>query len=325
MWQIRGGGIYISQKASNPIIVNSILWDNIPNEVEFSKDPKSKSLVVTYSNVEGGEDDVETGVTGKLYWLEGNIAADPIFVNPDDSDFRLISGSSCIDAAIENTTIIYENGRIDVPPMPFLGLAPDMGACESHDVLPVELTQFSAKLLNDYVRLEWSTVSERNNYGFEIQKSDRKKGFHKIGFLKGAGTTIETQSYEFKDSKIEIGTYSYRLKQIDLDGTTLFSSPVEIQVKPPQQFQLYPNYPNPFNSNTIIRFDIPARDHISISIYNAVGQKIKTLLDEEKAAGCYEIRWDGRDELGKSISSGVYFLTLKTTTFACANKLILLR
>ncbi len=99
----------------------------------------------------------------------------------------------------------------------------------------------------------------------------------------------------------------------------------------PKVFELYQNYPNPFNVSTMVRYSIPDRDierrpyHITLKIYNILGQEVRTLVDQEQPTGDYRVLWDGRDNSGKDVSSGVYFCRLKTGKFTRARKMILLR
>lgn len=93
----------------------------------------------------------------------------------------------------------------------------------------------------------------------------------------------------------------------------------------PSEFRLEQNYPNPFNPSTVIRYQLPASSRVEISIYSLHGQKVRTLLAAEKPAGFYEIDWDGRDDRGKSVATGVYFYRLLTDGFVETKKLLVLR
>ena len=120
--------------------------------------------------------------------------------------------------------------------------------------VPVELISFTAEVDGNVVTLFWQTATETNNSGFEIERQVGNKqsaacNWDKVGFVEGKGTTTEIQSYSFTD-KPEPGTYKYRLKQIDFDGTFAYSPEVEAEVKAPNVFSLEQNYPNPFNPST---------------------------------------------------------------------------
>lgn len=93
----------------------------------------------------------------------------------------------------------------------------------------------------------------------------------------------------------------------------------------PDSYVLEQNYPNPFNPTTKLRFGLPAATRVNVTIYNSLGQKIKTVLNDERSAGYHVVRWDGRNENGAAVSSGVYFFRLKTGSFSTTRKMMLIR
>jgi flagellar hook assembly protein FlgD len=102
----------------------------------------------------------------------------------------------------------------------------------------------------------------------------------------------------------------------------------------PQNFQLKQNYPNPFNPSTTIPFHISCKSqdasrkspiHTTLSIYNILGQKVRTLVDEEKLPGEYQVIWDGKDNSGKEVSSGIYFYQLKTGNYKETKRMLLVK
>jgi len=190
--------------------------------------------------------------------------------------------------------------------------------------VPVELVSFQANWSDDQVTLKWSTASESNNYGFEVQrKFAGSKNYQKAGFVPGQGTTTEMNYYTFKDKPTVGGRYYYRLKQVDFDGKFQFSPVAEVMV--PAKFALYQNHPNPFNPKTTISFELPAGTHVVIDIFNELGQKIVTLIDEYRPAGFQQITWNGRDDAARPVGSGIYFYHIKTNGFEATRKLVLLR
>ncbi len=190
--------------------------------------------------------------------------------------------------------------------------------------VPVELVAFNAEWNVDRVRLSWTTATESNNYGFEVQRWLNKAGsWQKIGFTEGHGTTSQLSYYSFTDRPKGGGKYSYRLKQIDIDGKFSYSPIREVSV--PIKFALYQNHPNPFNPETEISFELPVNAQVSLEIYNMLGQKIITLLNEQIPAGYHRIIWNGKDNIGRMVGSGVYFYHIKTEGFEATKKLVLLR
>ncbi len=186
--------------------------------------------------------------------------------------------------------------------------------------LPVELTSFNYTFKNNSINLNWETAAEVNNYGFEIERNINNFEWGKIGFIEGHGNSNSPKFYNYSDSDLENGVYQYRLKQIDNDGTFKFSNIIEVNVNIPTEFLLTQNYPNPFNPSTTITFSIPSKDFVKVSVFNSLGEEVKTLMNEEKEAGNYnlEINMNG-------FSSGVYYYKLSTTNNSQVRKMVLMK
>ena len=191
-------------------------------------------------------------------------------------------------------------------------------------VVPVELVSFTANTNGNNVNLSWSTATEINNSGFEIERAVSSPlstlYWGKVGFVNGNGTTTETQSYSFTDDNLTSGKYLYRLKQIDFDGTYEYSNEVEVTVTVPEKYELSQNYPNPFNPSTKINYQIAQNNFISLKVYDVLGNEVTTLVNENKTAGYYEINFDA-----SSLSSGVYLYKLQAGSFVETKKMILLK
>lgn len=173
---------------------------------------------------------------------------------------------------------------------------------------PVELIGFSAYVDGDDAILEWSTATESSNYGFEIQRSlNNTMTFCRIGFVNGNGTTAIPKQYRFIDEELQIGSYYYRLKQIDYNGDYEFSAIITVSIGLPHEFRLYQNHPNPFNPSTTISYSLPHSSHVELRIYNMNGQEVYKLVDEFQEAGNYKVNWDGIDFKGTKVPSGMYF------------------
>jgi hypothetical protein len=186
-------------------------------------------------------------------------------------------------------------------------------------IIPVELTSFSALPNKNDVVLNWQTATEVNNQGFEIQRSNDGE-FEKIGFVPGHGTTTEIQSYIFIDENVLPGEYSYRLKQMDYDGTTEYSNAVEVEVTQPIEYNLSQNYPNPFNPSTTIAYSILKDGLVTLKVYDVLGKEVVTLINEVQSAGTKNIIFDASD-----LSSGVYYYQLVSGEFTSIKKLILMK
>ena len=93
----------------------------------------------------------------------------------------------------------------------------------------------------------------------------------------------------------------------------------------PDDYSLAQNYPNPFNIETAIRYRLRSNGQVTLSIYNLLGQKVKTLVNEKQAAGSYVAKWDGKDENGTVVPSGVYLYVLKAGNFTSYKKMVLMK
>jgi len=186
--------------------------------------------------------------------------------------------------------------------------------------LPVELVAFTARNTAEGVQLAWRTASEQNNAGFEVQRrSEKASEWQVLGFVRGAGTTTEAQSYSFLDNSA-VGKVQYRLKQIDFDGQFEYSNIIEVDAGAPKQFALEQNYPNPFNPSTTIRYQLPVASEVKLEVYDVLGKKIATLVNERQSAGSYQVVWNA-----SGLSSGTYFYRLQAGTFVETKKMILVK
>lgn len=193
------------------------------------------------------------------------------------------------------------------------------GIC-GQDPVPVELSSFQASEKNGGVRLTWTTESESNSFGFQIEKSNNQQQFQPIGFVAGRGTTTSATSYEFLDQKVGSGTTYYRLKMIDLDGTFEYSGIVEITLHAPAAYRLEQNFPNPFNSKTMISFSIPEKARVQIAVFDLTGQQVLTLTSDVYEAGTHHLTLDAQ-----RLPSGTYYYKMIAGEFSTVQKLVVLK
>jgi Secretion system C-terminal sorting domain len=197
--------------------------------------------------------------------------------------------------------------------------------------LPVELTSFSAAIVDYYVSLIWQTATEVNNYGFEIlRRSTPQNDSHseqseetdwtKIGFVPGHGNSNSPKEYSFMDKPTDGSQFKYRLKQIDIDGKFEYSPEVEVVFEILQDFEIKQNYPNPFNPTTKITYSIPQKANVQIIIYNLLGMEVATLVNEIKNAGKYEAEFDA-----SQLSSGIYLYKIISANYFETKKMLLLK
>lgn len=188
------------------------------------------------------------------------------------------------------------------------------------NVLPVELTSFTAKANGHSVILNWSTATETNNQGFEIERKSQNTSWITIGFVAGSGTTTENRDYSFIDNSINSESYLYRLKQIDFNGSSEYSNIVEITANVPAEYSLSQNYPNPFNPATKIKFTLPEASLVKLKVFNSIGEEVANLVNKLYEAGSHEIVFNA-----SNLTSGIYFVRMESGSFVSSRKITLLK
>lgn len=200
--------------------------------------------------------------------------------------------------------------------------------------LPVELCSFDASVSQRSVKLSWSTCSELNNMGFEVERREYNKEtgdyypWIRHAFVDGHGTTNQQQYYSYSDNKMNAGKYQYRLKQIDYNGNFEYhnlNSPSEILIGNPKVAELYQNYPNPSNPVSKVDYQIPFAGKVSLKVYDLTGKEVASLVDTQLEGGYYTAEFNG-----SSLASGVYFYRLIAqgndgSSFTKTMKLILVK
>ncbi len=187
-------------------------------------------------------------------------------------------------------------------------------------VTPVELTSFTATSQNKQVSLNWSTATEINNNGFEIQRSNANSEFITIGFVRGNGTTTTQQEYSFIDKNMVDGIYSYRLKQIDYNGLYEYSDVIEVDVRSLDNYSLEQNYPNPFNPSTKIAYVLKEKTNVKLLVMNALGEEVAVLVNQTQEQGYHQLDFNA-----SNLPSGIYFYSLQTDNFSETKKMLLMK
>lgn len=187
---------------------------------------------------------------------------------------------------------------------------------------PVELTAFAARVDAGAVVLTWTTASETNNTGFEVQRrADTDDGtWTPLAFVEGAGTTTEPQTYQHRVRGLSGGMHRFRLRQIGASGAVTFSPEVEVRLDVPERFALYGAYPNPSRGRATIPFDVAEATTVRLTVYDVLGRTQAVLVDQEYAPGRYEVPYDGR-----RWASGMYFFVIEMGDFRDVKKVLLLR
>ena len=201
--------------------------------------------------------------------------------------------------------------------------------------LPVELAAFEGAETDRGVELTWQTAMETNNAGFEIQRrvedanapeARKRTGasgegtWEKIGFVDGIGTTSEARTYEFTDADLPYAAdeISYRLRQVDVDGTGSVSEPILIE-RTVDEVELLGTHPNPARSRATVRFAVPETREVTLQLYDLMGRQVRTLSQGPKK-GRTEMRVGLSD-----LSSGIYFLRLQAGGTTKTQKMTVVR
>lgn len=190
--------------------------------------------------------------------------------------------------------------------------------------LPVELVSFTSEVNERDVKLFWTTASEQNNSGFEIERKYQgieNQDWEKIGFVHGVGNSNEQKNYNFTDRNLNSGKFKYRLRQIDFNGDfRYFNLTSEVSVETPGSFKLSQNFPNPFNPGTVINFQIPDGCKVALEVFNTSGKKVMTVLNEFINSGYYSVNFNG-----SGLASGAYYYKLQAGSFLSVKKMVLLK
>jgi len=219
-------------------------------------------------------------------------------------DFSYFSFSWIDSTSTNNTSFVY--GYIDTVSTNLTGDGTFI-IDSSKFVLPVELTSFTADVNKNNAMLSWSTSSESNNSGFEIERSGNNGQWSKIGFVHGKGNSSSQNFYFFADKNLNTGIYNYRLKQIDYNGNyEYYYLQNEINIGKPEEFSLKQNYPNPFNPMTKIDFSLPEDGNVSLSVYDNSGKLVSKLMNGSVNSGYHSVNFNA-----SGISSGIYFYKLE--------------
>jgi hypothetical protein len=187
------------------------------------------------------------------------------------------------------------------------------------------------------VNLVWQTSGEMRNLGFHVYRAegagDDRNGLTPADFVRITERLIRASGesggvYELTDRDVVAGTtYTYRLESMSLAGATelIAEETVTVERGAPRRLALHQNRPNPFNPSTTIAFEVPAAEHVRLQIYDVAGRLVRTLVDERLEPDYYDVPWDGRNDVGRNVGSGVYFYQLRASDRTLRNKLVLMR
>ncbi len=287
-------------------------YETLPGSIGLLKPDVSAPGNGTTTTADGGGYASFSGTSGATPHVCGT-AALLLSINPNltPADVSMILQTTAVEKGAPGKDPRYGAGRIDAYEAYLLALS----------MIPVELTSFTASATENSVTLNWSTATETNNSGFSVErKTPMDERWLEVGFVPGFGTTTEVTNYSFTDEKLLMGLYSYRLKQVDFDGTYEYTNSVEVEVYSPFEFSLAQNYPNPFNPSTIISFSIPASEFVTLKVYDILGTEVATLMNERKEPGVYTVNFNA-----SQLASGMYLYRLQAGSFIETRKMMLMR
>ena len=207
--------------------------------------------------------------------------------------------------------------------------------------LPVELTSFTAMPVQGGILLQWATQSEKDNLGFMLQRKMTDDAWQTIASfqtheaLRGQGSTSMPTFYEFADDSVQAdATYNYRLGDVDISGIVTWHAPISVStfsntfnetVQQPKTLRLLPAFPNPFNPQTVLRYELPETANVRMTIFDMSGRRVKTLVSQRQTAGSYSYVWDGSNESGVRLSSGVYIVQLQAGNVRQSRQVVFLQ
>jgi hypothetical protein len=198
--------------------------------------------------------------------------------------------------------------------------------------LPVQMSEMKATASSKQgIVLSWATESEVNSSGFHVWRSERESSDYariSTALIPSHGNSSARNEYSFTDANVKGGlTYWYKIEEVSTAGESRFNGPISVlgMDRIPDKFALSQNYPNPFNPETKFSYDLPEDSKVGIRIYSLLGKEMKTLEDGQKSAGHYTLTWDGKDNLDRMVSSGIYFIQMQAGNFSSVRKIMFIR
>ncbi|MEM1268896.1 MAG: S8 family serine peptidase [Bacteroidota bacterium] len=190
--------------------------------------------------------------------------------------------------------------------------------------LPVELTAFTASAAGLTAELAWTTATESNNAGFSVERLDDgvESSWIELSFIEGAGTTDVEQAYRFTTGELAPGVYSFRIRQIDFDGTETLSDVLEVRIAIPGAFSVTEVYPNPFSSSASLHVSVNTDENVHVRAYDVSGRLVSTLFDGAIRAGqTIDVTFIAPTQA----ADGVYLIAVTGESFSETRKVVLVR
>ncbi len=282
------------------------------------------ALLSDYNAYYNGPDNDIIRYNGTEYTLAGFQAAtgQGLHSNSYAADFAA-PGDLHLNSSENGNILLLGNPDPDVaydidgqPRNPF---HPYIGADELDIALPVELASFTSVIIGSNVVLSWTTNTENNNSGFQVERTSGNDQWNVIAFINGRGNSNTPVNYSYTDKNLNQGIYNFRLKQIDFNGNFNYYNLLDdVEIGFPSKFDLSQNFPNPFNPSTHLEFEIPDAGFVTLRVFDALGKEVAVPVNEYKNPGRYKVDFDG-----SRLASGIYFYKLKAGDFVMTKKMLL--
>ena len=304
----------------------SFIIPNQNNDMHNGSDP---------SRISAGDTWLKNNLDGYVQWAKNNNSL--LILTFDEDDFTSANkiATLFIGEMVKNGSYSEKINHLnvlrtveDMYGVGYSGASADSSAITDcwDQVLPVELTSFEASYKSNNVTLNWNTQSEINNKGFYIERRAFENGntgnWQTISFINGHGSSTRRHKYSYIDNSLNSNStrYDYRLKQVDLEGSFVYSNAISVTLSQPDDFALFQNYPNPFNPSTNISYQIPTEGFVTLKVYNTLGKEVKTLVSGNQQAGKHSENFDA-----SNMSSGIYYYQLIFKNSVKTSSIILLK
>lgn len=317
-----------------------IVWDKFPAEDHsfnrvssygvWRKDPLAVSKthpateVSTFSEMISKKADGARFILGDYVW--SFVAYVPAIRAPGYS----VMVPTLYDSTVTNGmawSMFYVSGHTGDPNVMYASM-PDSGYSVDN-LIPSVPANIARQVVPGGVKFAWDPLTDVDAQYVAVYRGDSP------GFNPKDGDPVGTSSSgEYTDNTaVSGGTYYYRLATVDFSGNeSLYSDELKVVVLGvedgggiPAAFSLAQNYPNPFNPSTDIKYQVPQASHVRITIYNTLGVEVARVVDSEHKAGYFYAKWDGEDNMGRSVSSGIYIYKMEAGEFSMTKKMIMVR
>jgi hypothetical protein len=229
------------------------------------------------------------------------VEADPLFCDASHDIFSIYTNSP---AAAAHSSCGLLIGAFDV-------------ACAP---VAVAISSFEAKAKDGVVSLHGTFSSDLGVQGVNVYRGEGDASFIRLATI----TEVDGSTFDYTDHSVAPGkAYRYQIGVTDGDGE--FMSPIQRVAIAPLRNGLEQNHPNPFNPQTTIHYTLSAADHVTLAVYDATGRLVRTLINENQPAGARDVIWNGQDDRGNTVASGVYFYKMTAGKFTETRRMVMLK